>query len=807
MAALVLCHVPTGALAERPALVVGWTPMPGPMQESTDGKKTGYMLDLAQMIAAEVQFRLRFVLYDTVPELLAAQAEGRSEMLPGIADLPSLRATWHYSRSVGRVAVHLTRLGTASPAAWDGKLRGLRLAAVRGAPGSEIVGPLLMNDVIAFSSLEDALDALLSNGVDGLVAPIDFAGSVLWAGAVDGQIVVAGPPYTIVHADGEVSGFVAEVLRDLAERSGVPPEFVAITSEEWLASLQAGSYDLLPLENYNTGRVRPVEVGLPLLTTPYALFHSESADLPKDWRAVRLGVVSSDLPIDPPQPYDDAALVIHDTTEDKLGALLSGQVAAVLHERHSLRHWAAVPGGDDRIDEIGAPVFHRERAVAARLDLVETIARLNAVAPGSLASPRYHGLRATWLAPSSGWMTSGLSHVLGALGAGLVLLSGVLLWRHHMRRLHHARRDIAEDLIDKIPLGLVLLGDDGRIRYVNAETATTKAHTGGLLRVGELYETALRDLVATRPVALNGLTPEDWIAGQMDDIRIDGCTREIRLDNGTTFLRTTKLLKDGDTLLLRRDVTEERARLHQIEMLNDHLHGQIHRARAATEDLRSFAYATSHDLKAPTSTALMIADALREDLQGALDPEQAELLADLRVTLKGMSGLIDDIQSYTNALAEDMSDEVVDLGIEVRTVISDLSQTVQQGNATLSVGPLPCIRGSPGQIRTLLANLLDNAIKFRAGDRRPDVSLGAVEAPRGFVGFSVSDNGIGIDPAFHERIFQVFQRLNPVGACSGTGLGLTICQRIAINHGGRITVDSCPGTGSTFTVYLRKDSH
>lgn len=454
-----------------------------------------------------------------------------------------------------------------------------------------------------------------------------------------------------------------------------------------------------------------------------------------------------------------------------------------------------------------APVFSDiGQSAGLPLDHSTQGIQVNAVLPGYLASPRYTDVRLAWFDPPSAWVSTMLPNILGAIGAGLVFVMGAGVWFRYQRRLHEARRDIAEDLIDKIPMGIVLLGRDGRIKYVNKATATTTAAINGHLAVGNLYETALRGLLAEGRADLGDISTDDWIDCQMQEIWSDGLTREIQLNDGATFLRTTKLLKGGESLLLRHDVTEERARLRQIQMLNEDLQEQIRLAEASTEDLRAFAYATSHDLKSPTNTALMITAALCEELGKSPDPEHMDLLTDLRETLGGMSSLIDGVQSYTNAIAPTLAQDDVDLGEAAREVVADLSEAVSRSGAVVTIHPLDPVSGSPGQLRILLANLIDNALKFHLSGTIPMISVDRVSAPEGCVGLSVTDNGIGIDAAHLDRIFHLFQRLNSTVDYSGHGLGLAVCHRIALNHGGRISVASTPGAGSTFTVILRKET-
>jgi signal transduction histidine kinase len=156
----------------------------------------------------------------------------------------------------------------------------------------------------------------------------------------------------------------------------------------------------------------------------------------------------------------------------------------------------------------------------------------------------------------------------------------------------------------------------------------------------------------------------------------------------------------------------------------------------------------------------------------------------------------------------------VDLSAIVAEVLSDLEARVTQSGGTVDVGPLPTIEGDPLQMRQLFQNLIGNALKFNRPGVPPAVTVRAVPwlavpdgadppAPHG-AGYriTVADNGIGFEPEYAERVFEVFQRLHGRGEYEGTGIGLAICRKIAQRHGGDILARGQPGEGATFIIDL-----
>jgi len=153
--------------------------------------------------------------------------------------------------------------------------------------------------------------------------------------------------------------------------------------------------------------------------------------------------------------------------------------------------------------------------------------------------------------------------------------------------------------------------------------------------------------------------------------------------------------------------------------------------------------------------------------------------------------------------AAPVSEANVDTAEIVDHVWADLAHAIEESGATLTHGELPCVRSSPQLLSQLFQNLIGNALKFR-GDKPAVVHVSAARMDGDWV-FSVADKGIGITPEYFDRIFQLFQQLDPEERLPGTGLGLAICKTIVTRLGGRIWVESQPGLGSAFYFSLPAD--
>ena len=170
-----------------------------------------------------------------------------------------------------------------------------------------------------------------------------------------------------------------------------------------------------------------------------------------------------------------------------------------------------------------------------------------------------------------------------------------------------------------------------------------------------------------------------------------------------------------------------------------------------------------------------------------------------------MQRMIDDILAYSRVSTRGQDPEPVPLASAVENAVENQKVAIDKSGATVSWGALPTLAADPAQMTQLFQNLIGNAIKFR-GDEAPRVNISAEENRDDWV-IRVSDNGIGIPPEQHERIFEMFQRLHTESEFPGTGIGLAICARVVKRHGGRIWVESEPGEGATFHIQLPKSAN
>lgn len=238
-----------------------------------------------------------------------------------------------------------------------------------------------------------------------------------------------------------------------------------------------------------------------------------------------------------------------------------------------------------------------------------------------------------------------------------------------------------------------------------------------------------------------------------------------------------------------RDVTERKEAQEKLARKAEEL------ARS-NADLEVFAYVASHDLQEPLRMVASYTQLLARRYKGQLDADADEFIGFAVDGAARMQLLIQDLLSYSRLTTRGKTPCFTLAEAACRSALENLQESIRSSNATVSVGALPAVLADAMQLTQLFQNLVGNAIKYR-NERKPEIRVDARSNGHEWI-FSVQDNGIGIEPQYFERIFQMFQRLHTRTEYSGTGIGLAICRRIVERHGGRIWVESERGHGSTF---------
>jgi PAS domain S-box-containing protein len=267
--------------------------------------------------------------------------------------------------------------------------------------------------------------------------------------------------------------------------------------------------------------------------------------------------------------------------------------------------------------------------------------------------------------------------------------------------------------------------------------------------------------------------------------------------NGRWYRCADKAIRWADGRLVRFELASDITERKLVEESLEHTAEELRRSNA---DLERFAYIASHDLQEPLRMVASYVGLLERRLGSSLDDECREFMAFAVGGARRMKTLLRGLLDYARVDSRSAPFGPVDLAQIMAAVKRTQKPTIDECGAEVIVKPLPTVWGDASQLEQLLQNLLANALKFR-GQTPPRIVIEAGRAETGWR-VSVQDNGIGIEPAYHEQIFVVFQRLHTVDRYPGTGIGLAICRRIVERHGGQLTLESALDQGSTFAFTL-----
>lgn len=263
-----------------------------------------------------------------------------------------------------------------------------------------------------------------------------------------------------------------------------------------------------------------------------------------------------------------------------------------------------------------------------------------------------------------------------------------------------------------------------------------------------------------------------------------------------------------------RDLTERKLAEDRLKDKNMELEEKNAELGERNKELSSFAYISSHDLQEPLRKIQTFSSRILELDEDTLSEKGRDYFNRIQVSAQRMRLLIDDLLSYSRANSTERRYEKTDLNKIITDVIGDLENVIDERKAVIECSPLPVIEVIPFQFHQLLSNLLSNSLKFVRPNTTPYILIRASitpadkvpNLPKKYSGdyhhLTVTDNGIGFNPDYKYKIFEVFQRLHARDEYQGTGIGLAICKKIVENHFGVISAEGKPGSGATFHIYV-----
>lgn len=327
-------------------------------------------------------------------------------------------------------------------------------------------------------------------------------------------------------------------------------------------------------------------------------------------------------------------------------------------------------------------------------------------------------------------------------------------------------------------------------RQATAErtAALGRLHTATVATIAEASAVGLL-LILTAWASWAGLTA--WVRRPLESVR-----REAQTVASGELNHKVDVGGPREVMELAADVEAMR---HQLILSLDDVSFKASELQRSNRELEQFAYVASHDLQEPLRKVASFCQMLETRYSDQLDERARQYIAYAVDGAKRMQGLINDLLAFSRVGQPGAHFRPVDLNEVAGQAVEELEAAVEDSEATITVDRLPVVTGDRTLLIQLFANLMANSIKFRRVDAAPVIRITA-EQNGGEWEFACQDNGIGIEPAYRERVFVIFQRLHPRDAYPGTGIGLALCRKIVDFHGGKIWVEEGPAAAAGTTI-------
>ena len=355
-------------------------------------------------------------------------------------------------------------------------------------------------------------------------------------------------------------------------------------------------------------------------------------------------------------------------------------------------------------------------------------------------------------------------------------------------------------LVESMNEGAITLTEGGNIIYCNKAFATMAGTP-----CGKMVGVPFRDLVSGKDKERFDILWENTLKGT------GTAEIELKLNGGRlpVYLSCSTRVQDEivTVFAIATDISEKRRAEDELRKAHDELEVRVAERTADLEavnkELESFSYSVSHDLRAPLRHMSGFVELLIKRVKDHPDEKTYSYAGSIYESSKKMGMLIDKLLNFSRLGRSAMSKNKVNLNALVKEVVREIQGELKERKIRWEIDELPDVVGDKSLLRLVLVNLVSNAVKFTSTRPEAEIRIGCKDEEDRFT-CSVSDNGVGFNMKYVEKLFGVFQRLHTQDEFEGTGIGLSIVQRIIARHGGRVWAEGAVGQGATFYFTLPK---